>query len=357
MFFDQFDKLTGAIYDAARRGELWPDVLRQICEMLGCTIGNLWILSRTNAALNVSHSYGWTDATREQYLRKWAKEDPWLQRIDQFPEEEAVFARSTTVVSDEELEATVFYREFLLPLNAHYGGGVRLARREGMEAVLTVLRPKAAGPFTDHEMSLANRLSAHLQRAVQIMEERAWAEQGCPGLRVCFEELPFAVGLLDQTGQVMESNSKFKKLVQKRDGIEVVEGRVVTAQGESIRTERQVRSFPVPRVRKGTAFWLTIRPVPGEKSVFGGSRIAGIVEIRDPDRATAADGKQLEALFGLTPAEIRLAKLMASGYTVTEASEKLGIAEQTGRTHLKRAMHKTGTRRQAEFISRIIALD
>ena len=55
----------------------------------------------------------WTDATREQYLRRWAKEDPWLQRVNQFPEEEAVFARSTTVVSDEELEATVFYRDFL----------------------------------------------------------------------------------------------------------------------------------------------------------------------------------------------------------------------------------------------------
>jgi DNA-binding CsgD family transcriptional regulator len=40
------------------------------------------------------------------------------------------------------------------------------------------------------------------------------------------------------------------------------------------------------------------------------------------------------------------------------AAERVGIAERSrDEAHVKRAMAKTGTRRQAELISRIMALD
>jgi DNA-binding CsgD family transcriptional regulator len=55
--------------------------------------------------------------------------------------------------------------------------------------------------------------------------------------------------------------------------------------------------------------------------------------------------------FSLTPAEARLASLMASGMSLEDAAEKLTIARQTARTQLKAIFMKTGTHRQSQLVA------
>jgi DNA-binding CsgD family transcriptional regulator len=54
--------------------------------------------------------------------------------------------------------------------------------------------------------------------------------------------------------------------------------------------------------------------------------------------------------FGLTPAETRLAALIATGVSPKQAAEQLGIARETARTQLKAVFAKTGTHRQSELV-------
>jgi DNA-binding CsgD family transcriptional regulator len=58
----------------------------------------------------------------------------------------------------------------------------------------------------------------------------------------------------------------------------------------------------------------------------------------------------LQAAFGLTEAEARLAALLASGEELRFAAEKLGITYGTARTRLAEIFQKTETRRQAELM-------
>ena len=60
--------------------------------------------------------------------------------------------------------------------------------------------------------------------------------------------------------------------------------------------------------------------------------------------------------FDLTPAEARLVSLLATGLSVDAAAERLNIARETARNHLKSAFSKTGTHRQAELIGLIAQL-
>ena len=66
----------------------------------------------------------------------------------------------------------------------------------------------------------------------------------------------------------------------------------------------------------------------------------------------ATDGTTQEALraIGLTPAEARVAVLIASGRSPDEAASDLGIALSTARHHVKRAHEKLGIRRQADLV-------
>lgn len=358
MFLDQFDKLTAEIYEASRDASLWPRVLFQVCEILGAPQGSFWIHSKRTRELSTNCFHGQSEEDRQEYLEKWASQDPWYLRLDRFPQEEGIFAPSHSVITDEELEATEIYQSYFLPKKMHYGGGAWIARGGEVESFLTVIRSKEAGPLNDHELALGTRIAGHIRRSVQLLEERHSLAQGCTGVKICFEELPFAVAILSSEGKVVQSNGRFQKMASKADGLALRDGRITLESGDVVQPEKRTRSFAIRRRRRGTPYWATLRPIQAENwHPMGVVKMTAILEIRDPDRPTSADSLQLETLFGLTPAEARFASMLASGLSVKQAAEQLGIAEQTGRTHLKRAMSKTGTRRQAELMSRIIALD
>lgn len=59
----------------------------------------------------------------------------------------------------------------------------------------------------------------------------------------------------------------------------------------------------------------------------------------------------LRAMLGLTPAEARLAQLLASGDTLEEVAQKLSIKLTTARSQLAVIFSKTGIRRQTKLVA------
>ncbi|MDI3258717.1 MAG: LuxR C-terminal-related transcriptional regulator, partial [Sinobacteraceae bacterium] len=55
-------------------------------------------------------------------------------------------------------------------------------------------------------------------------------------------------------------------------------------------------------------------------------------------------------LFGLTRMEAQLALLLAEGYTLDEAAEKMDVRRNTARTHLRSIFCKTGVTRQTMLV-------
>lgn len=64
----------------------------------------------------------------------------------------------------------------------------------------------------------------------------------------------------------------------------------------------------------------------------------------------------LEKIFGLTPAEAKLATLIAGGATTSEAARILDVSLATVRSQLAAAFAKTRTRRQAELVTLVTRL-
>ena len=59
----------------------------------------------------------------------------------------------------------------------------------------------------------------------------------------------------------------------------------------------------------------------------------------------------LAKIFGLTPAEAKLASLMAEGLNPEKAAEELYISRETARNQLKAVFAKTATHRQGELVA------
>jgi DNA-binding CsgD family transcriptional regulator len=74
----------------------------------------------------------------------------------------------------------------------------------------------------------------------------------------------------------------------------------------------------------------------------------------------AADlGRRLAAarmVFGLSPGQMALAACIASGQSLTDAAETLGVSINTARTHLKRIYDKTGVNAQTALVRLLLSI-
>ena len=77
----------------------------------------------------------------------------------------------------------------------------------------------------------------------------------------------------------------------------------------------------------------------------GGALVAVFVGGGVP--TNAIDARLLCRLYGLTAAEARVAALVATGHSLDEIVAQLRVGRSTARTHIQRALVKTGTTRQA----------
>ena len=76
----------------------------------------------------------------------------------------------------------------------------------------------------------------------------------------------------------------------------------------------------------------------------------------DPDRQWRPTETTLQAAFGLSMAEARLASRIASGQDLETISAQLGVSKETSRSHLKAIFAKTGVQRQAELVALLARL-
>jgi DNA-binding CsgD family transcriptional regulator len=93
-----------------------------------------------------------------------------------------------------------------------------------------------------------------------------------------------------------------------------------------------------------------VLPVDGTaRSHFLGAR--ALIVPTDLGRKAAPRPDVLAHAFGLTPAEAKLAAIIARGESPEQAAEQLGIARETARNQLKSVFAKTDTHRQTELVA------
>lgn len=76
----------------------------------------------------------------------------------------------------------------------------------------------------------------------------------------------------------------------------------------------------------------------------------------DEQGAEAAWPERAREVFRLSPAQLRLARLIVTGCDLTEAAGMLGVSVNTARTQLNRMFEKTGVHSQAALVRRLTGL-
>ena len=183
------------------------------------------------------------------------------------------------------------------------------------------------------------------------------------GLEAALDAHEHAMFGIGSNGRVMLLNRGAEAVVREGDCLRLSNDRLLAAVARENRKLQQLLSDAV-----GMGFGpeqssaMLLERTSGKKamrvtttrfvSTINGSSmaLAALVFVSDPEGVPRSRATLMRWMYGLTPAEARVADLLLQGFDAGEAATRLGLTLGTVRLQTKRVMAKTGTRRQAELM-------
>lgn len=173
--------------------------------------------------------------------------------------------------------------------------------------------------------------------------------------------------LVDGDGNVVTINSVARAIMRESGVLSMAGGRIKARRtAENAQLDRQIRQkvaeqsahagpdlyTPIAFARDDSPYPITVivRPGPAFAPVSAPMRRTAVLILRDPARRGAIFAPDLERLFNLSPAEARLAAMLADGLSLDDVATELGIRRNTVRSQLQAVFLKTGTNRQGDLV-------
>lgn len=274
-------------------------------------------------------------------------------------------ARSS-VYSDRRYFGSALYQEVFRPQKLAHRAVACLARSDTQVMPLGILRPDFQGEFDADQLTLLDIVLPHLRQALNLHLRLGELEAANRWHADILDKLPFGVVMLSTRGGVMLVNASAHSTIAQNDGLGCgVDGLCAARSDDNQRLQFLVRNavatgagsgthpggaMLLPRPSRRRALRLLVSPYLSTQTWSGLQQPAATVFITDPELKSGHSAALLTRLYGLTPAEARLAAVLAQGASLTEAADQLRVTRHTAKTHLKSIFVKTGARRQAELV-------
>lgn len=361
--------LIGSLYDSVREqsSESWFGVFTKLSGLLSSGPGSLSFYAPNNKRFELFVTT-LDKELFEEYNSYYQFVTPFRQRIQQMTTGDR-FNRAEHF-SDKAFLETEIYREYFSRQDVfNYEYRVLFKQNETV-AGITFSRPEGMRNFGVREYRLLDLVLPHLQKAFQIYLKFAELQRENEILSECFERISQALIVLDKTGKAIYVNESAKRLINAKDGLQIEQNGILAANlaSDSKKLRTLVEDVFEPSVNKPGSNVLQISrssglrplsvfvaPFSGKRqSVFQNEKLA-LLCINDPEHAIEDVEPLLQRIYRLTPAESKIAAILAQGKSVNEACEMLGIRQNTIRTHLKRIFSKTETNRQSELVKLIVS--
>lgn len=357
------------IHQAAAEPEFWPQVLASIRSQVQGTFSSLLCLDAAGRLVLPALDVSTPEDLLLDYSRDWAESDE-LYRLTASRGAGQVVT-SAELLSPSLARRSAVWNEFYLPRDLGRFLAATPDPQGGASAMLVVYRGRAQREFGRRETETLERVLPHVSSALRVHLELQEALAFGRALGEALEALPLGVILLDGRAQVLFVNAAAGQVLDARDGLSLVRGALHAARSEdSAAIRRLVRSclpsswgiepaaaggvIGILRPAERTPYSLRIEPIRVSGLGIRGREPAVAVLFADPDREPAAPHELLHQLYGLTPAESRLAVELCEGSDVAQIAELHGLSVATVRTHLRHLLEKTGTRRQGELVSLLL---
>jgi DNA-binding CsgD family transcriptional regulator len=364
---ETLSQILGALYEAPFDPTRWEEFLRLAAGAAGGEAAALLLHDFSDSQSLVARQWGIDPEATRRYEEYYGAVDVWRQRVSASP---LRLGTSEQFLAFSELDRTEFYNDLLTPYGIPHAIFGVIEKSASRVATLSVYRGLAAGAFGENSLSLVRFLEPHIKRAYRLHSELSASRNRGDGLQSALDSLTASVILLANKGQVVTMNRAAERLLLENDGLSGGRtGLRCRRAAETARLERLVADASATSAGNGLnaagvlsvsrrdrpPLQVLVSPVRGFDADEA-RPVRAIVFVSDPARRVRPAPETLRILFGLTPAECRLAMLLADGHSPSAIGEKLGVSRNTLKSQLASIYRKTDTSRQAQLVRLLLQL-
>lgn len=372
---ERISELIGTIYDCVLDPSRWPSVVDNIRRELEFCYAVLGVYPLPGGDVTLGVATG-IDSVKLGELPAYGQDlvDLWGGdiRVKQYPLEEPI--AQSQAVPDSALAASRYFLEWAQPQGVVDAVAIGLERNTRMVSTLSFGRHETVGIVGNGELDALRLLAPHFRRAIAIGQMLELQSIAAANVTSVLESLSVGVVLVDELMALIHANPVAESMLARKDPIKVSNGRVVVADAspaiasaiedavaqaagdESALGRRGGTGFPT-RGLSGEPRIIHVLPLKKRESRPGLFRRAtAALFIAPVDRPIGLPFDAFAALYGLTPAEVRIAEMIVAGRTQREIAKSLGLASATVKTHLLHVFEKTDVRRQVDLVRLVASL-
>ncbi|QDE29338.1 hypothetical protein FIV45_17410 [Paremcibacter congregatus] len=239
---------------------------------------------------------------------------------------------------------------------------------------ISLTRRADQAPFGKVEKDILSRLRPSLEVALETSIRLRQTELSLKALHDAASHLNVATFILDGAGFVINSNSHAMALVTQQRALRLNQDQLICARTEDNKTlsqfiARSIQWRRAPQTRKPVealrlevdedhTLGILVQPIEiiqlEKPAYIVSTNPHVIIHVSDPTKVRAnMDQNLISHLFGLSLQESRLTALLATGLSVENAAQSMGVTLTTARTYLQRIYQKLGINRQSDLIQLI----
>jgi DNA-binding CsgD family transcriptional regulator len=376
---DRYDAVVHLLYEAVTDPSGWPAFFSALGLAIEADVVHMLAIDKQHGSLSYSDGFQLPADGELAYIQKYGSIDPRMALMRQLSPWEWVHCHEA--FDDEFVAHDAFYQDFLIPIGKRYVSGCKLVDDANVCVIFSALRDVGRRPLGSPEIQFLDKLLPHLTRAVRMqIQNYTFSTKALVG-HALVNKLRQPVMLLTTDGSVALANEAATRLLSCTSLISVTNGRIslpaeyqAQFRDECARLEglargvievpdeiSTYRSIAITSRREGGhadealyAFFTLL--VPPKVSGAFGLRPLVLLLFYHPESSPPVDSDLLSAAFNLTPAEIRVCRLLGEGLSPKEIASRLGTQYETVRKQLQSIYRKTNTNRQSELMSLMLHL-
>lgn len=364
-------ELLDAVYRSALEPAAWNDVMQLLNRSFPSSAQTFYLLHTEPRRIQPISLAGiepkWVRSFNELYF---SPDNPWIrlterlhrpgvvrttERLERFTKDPGVLFRSS------------YYNEWMRPQNLKHNIGNTLLSERGLVANITLFRPPDMPTFSAAEVRRFEELSTHMTRSLR-MAMRLERPQDCPTSAAIFDAMPQAIAVVDAQRHLLYANAAMESVLRRASGLGLRHGRIdATHAPAQQKFQDYVAAALNPEDPRSSGSGVLILPIgkPGHLELHAMPVIGRMARsllsqptlllmATEEAHSRSISRTAIGQLYGCTPAEARLAQLLAQGLGLRPAAQRMGVTYGTARGYLKAVFGKTGARTQSQLVARLL---
>ena len=372
---DSFERILALLHSAALNDTRWSAAARLINEASQMKSNALAISDRRHQyrpdlfffRLVVGGEH--RDDLERAHLRNFLLYDESVSRVKRLRRGEP--APTADLYTDHEKKTSRTYENIRGPARQQNGLSLYLDGPVGSHIAWALGDSMAPGGWGSEQLKMVSGLLPHVSQFVRVLRAVTDAEALGSSLADLLDNERFGVLQLDGQGRVLEANDLATDLLRQSDGLFDRDGLL-----EAGRTDENTKlqellagatsplpartaggSMTVQRTSTDARLVVHVHPVAQSQWYVRSRRVAALVLVVDPHRPARVDPGLVAEALGLTPAEARLAVMLATGHSVTAIAAMTQRTEGTVRWHMKQIFRKQRVSRQTDLVRRVLSFN